>query len=66
MEHFFFLWQHIPEHLHPEIFSVGSFSLRWYGLVYIVALAVVYALTRWRIVREEISIPTTLPPCSIL
>lgn len=31
-------YQHFPEHIDPIVFSVGFFSLYWYGVLYILAL----------------------------
>jgi len=36
------LWQNLPLHINPIIFSVGGFSLRWYSLGYILALITIY------------------------
>lgn len=49
-------WQHLPEKMSPTIFGVGSFQLRWYGMMYIVAFAVVYLLVmrRYRIDKPDI------------
>jgi phosphatidylglycerol:prolipoprotein diacylglycerol transferase len=53
MDAFFHWWQRIPEHLDPVIFSIGSFRLQYYGLMYIVAFAVTYLLVRHRLKTEE-------------
>ena len=45
-------WQHLPEHMNPVIFSIGSFSLQYYGLMYLVAFAVVYFLASSRLGKE--------------
>jgi phosphatidylglycerol:prolipoprotein diacylglycerol transferase len=50
------LWQHLPSHISPTLFSIGSFQLRYYSLMYLVAFAVVYLLFLYRIKRKEISI----------
>ncbi len=50
---FFHWWQHIPEHLDPVIFSIGSFRLQYYGLMYIVAFLVTYVLIRHRLKTED-------------
>jgi phosphatidylglycerol---prolipoprotein diacylglyceryl transferase len=52
MDAFWTWWQHIPEGLDPVIFSIGSFRLQYYGLMYIVAFGITYALVRYRITRE--------------
>ncbi len=47
-------WQNLPSHMDPAIFSIGSFTLRWYGMMYIVAFGVVYLLTRYRLSSEKL------------
>ena len=32
-------WQTLPSRMDPVIFSIGSFRLQWYGLMYLVAFA---------------------------
>jgi phosphatidylglycerol:prolipoprotein diacylglycerol transferase len=49
-------WQHLPEKMSPVIFSVGSFQLRWYGMMYIVAITIVYFLVMYRYRTESIRI----------
>ncbi len=53
MSAFISWWQHIPEHLDPVIFQFGSFRVQYYGLMYIVAFAVTYALVRYRLKTED-------------
>jgi len=45
-------WQHLPDKMNPVIFSIGSFSLQYYGLMYLVAFSIVYALASYRLRRE--------------
>ena len=52
MSNFAHWWQHLPERMDPVIFSIGSFSLQYYGLMYLVAFSVVYMLAVYRIRRE--------------
>ncbi len=47
-------WQHLPSHMDPTIFTIGSFPLRWYPMMYLVAFAIVYLLSSWRINRENL------------
>jgi len=47
-------WQHLPERMNPYIIDVGFFRIHWYGLMYVVAAAVVYLLVSYRIRRREI------------
>lgn len=53
MNNLIYFWQHIPLYIDPVIFSVGSFSFRWYSLGYILAFATVFILILWRIKRGE-------------
>jgi phosphatidylglycerol---prolipoprotein diacylglyceryl transferase len=53
MESFIHLWQHLPSHISPNIFSIGSFQLRYYSLMYIVAFVIVYFLVLYRIKSEK-------------
>jgi len=45
-------WQHLPEHISPYLFTVGSFQLRYYSLMYLVAFALTYLLVRYRVQDE--------------
>ncbi len=56
MESIVSAWQHLPSHISPSLFSIGSFQLRYYSLMYLVAFAVVYFLFSYRIKRKEISL----------
>ena len=47
-------WQHIPEHINPAFLEIGSFQLRYYGLMYLVAFSIVYLLVIHRIKDEGI------------
>ncbi len=49
-------WQHLPEKINPEIFGIGPFRLHWYGMMYVVAFAIVYMLVMYRYRIEAISI----------
>lgn len=53
MNPFWNWWQHIPENLDPVIFEIGSFKLQYYGLMYLLAFGVTYALANYRITREQ-------------
>ncbi len=46
-------WQQLPAHISPHLFSIGSFQLRYYSLMYIVAFAIVYFLVLYRIKHEK-------------
>ena len=53
MERFIDWWQHLPQHMDPVIFEIGSFRLQYYGLMYIVAFATAYLLASYRIRKED-------------
>jgi phosphatidylglycerol:prolipoprotein diacylglycerol transferase len=42
-------YQHIPEHINPEIFHFGFFSVGWYALMYAVAFFTVWMLLKKRL-----------------
>jgi len=42
MESFINTWQHLPAHINSSLFSIGTFQLRYYSLMYLVAFAIVY------------------------
>jgi phosphatidylglycerol:prolipoprotein diacylglycerol transferase len=48
-------WQHIPEHINPNIIEIGQFQIRYYGLMYIVAFTIVYLLSLHRVKDEDYS-----------
>lgn len=46
-------WQHIPETVDPIVFSLGSFSLRWYAVLFLLGWATAVAFLLWRIRKRE-------------
>ena len=54
MSDFVIWWQNLPSQMNPVILSAGSFAIRWYGMMYIVAFAIVYLLTRYRLDSEKL------------
>jgi phosphatidylglycerol:prolipoprotein diacylglycerol transferase len=46
-------WQHLPEHINPNIFEIGSFQIRYYSLMYIIAFLLTYLLVSYRVNREN-------------
>jgi phosphatidylglycerol:prolipoprotein diacylglycerol transferase len=48
-----FNWQHLPARINPVAFHIGSAAVNWYGIMYLVAFAVVYFLVRYRIRTEK-------------
>lgn len=53
MDDFWNWWQHLPEHIDPVIFQIGSFRMQYYGLMYLVAFAVAYFLAVYRLKTED-------------
>jgi len=53
MESLINTWQQLPSHISPTLFSIGSFQLRYYSLMYLVAFAIVYFLTLYRVKNEN-------------
>ena len=60
MTDFLFSWQNLPSQMNPVIFSAGSFALRWYGMMYIVAFTIVYLLTRYRVASEKLPVQRSI------
>ncbi len=46
-------YQNLPDYVGPIAFSIGSFSMYWYSLMWLVAFGVVYFLLLWRIKKGE-------------
>ncbi|MCP4757512.1 MAG: prolipoprotein diacylglyceryl transferase, partial [Proteobacteria bacterium] len=46
-------WNHLPEHIDPVMAQIGPFSLRYYGLMYVVAFVLGYLLILHRLKHEE-------------
>jgi len=53
MNDFWSWWQHLPENLSPVMFQIGWFKIQYYGLMYLVAFAVVYGLVSHRLKYEK-------------
>jgi phosphatidylglycerol:prolipoprotein diacylglycerol transferase len=53
MPEFWKWWQHLPQHISPVIFQIGSFKLQYYGLMYIVAFGITYFLVLYRLRHED-------------
>ncbi len=54
MREFLLWWQHLPSQMNPVIFSAGTFAIRWYGMMYIIAFGVAYLLSQYRIKSEKL------------
>lgn len=48
-----YFYQHLPQYIDPIAFTVGSFSVRWYAISYIVGFLVVYLVLFWRIKTDK-------------
>jgi len=46
-------WNHIPKHINPNIVEIGSFQIRYYGLMYVIAFATTYLLVLHRLNNER-------------
>jgi phosphatidylglycerol:prolipoprotein diacylglycerol transferase len=55
MESLITAWQHLPEDISPNLITIGSFQIRYYSLMYLVAFFLTYILTMHRIKREGYS-----------
>ena len=53
MESLINTWQQLPSHINPALFTIGSFQLRYYSLMYLVGFATVYFLTIYRLKSEN-------------
>lgn len=53
MDTFWQWWQRLPHHIDPVLFQIGGFKLHYYGLMYLVAFGITYALVLWRIRHED-------------
>jgi phosphatidylglycerol:prolipoprotein diacylglycerol transferase len=52
MSSFWIWWQQLPMKIDPVVFEIGGLKVHYYGLMYIVAFAVTYALVRHRLKHE--------------
>lgn len=48
-------WQHIPETIDPIVLSLGSFSLRWYAILFLGGWVAAIGLLSWRLRQKEFS-----------
>ena len=54
------LYQHIPEIINPIFFSIGSFSIRWYAIMYLISFGTFYFLLKWRLRKKEADYNTNI------
>jgi phosphatidylglycerol:prolipoprotein diacylglycerol transferase len=60
MQSFIDWWQHLPENINPNLITIGSFQIRYYGLMYLLGFATVYLLIRYRIRHEHTGLSVKL------
>jgi len=53
LSEFVHFWQHLPSRIDPSVFQIGSFQVRYYSLMYIVAFALTYFLVVYRLQKEK-------------
>ena len=53
-------WNHIPEYINPNIIEIGSFQIRYYGLMYLAAFAITYLLILYRLKSEKYEYPKNI------
>lgn len=53
MEQILSWWQHLPEHINPIAFTIGSFSMTYYALSYVLGFGIVYLLVVYRLKSEN-------------
>ncbi|EKD58689.1 MAG: hypothetical protein ACD_56C00069G0003 [uncultured bacterium] len=46
-------YQHLPQHIDPVAFSIGSFAVRWYAISYAAGFLVTYLVLSWRLKNGE-------------
>jgi phosphatidylglycerol---prolipoprotein diacylglyceryl transferase len=46
-------WQNLPNYFDPVFFEVGSFAVRWYGIMYLLGLGTVYLLLLYRFKKDN-------------
>lgn len=51
-------WQSLPLKMNPVAFSLGFLDVHWYGLMYLVAVVIVWLLLAYRIKRENMPLKT--------
>lgn len=47
------IWQNLPEQMNPVIFQIGWFKIQYYGLMYIIAFALIYYMVKFRVKHEK-------------
>lgn len=49
-------YQHIPEYINPIVFFIGFFSIRWYSLMWMMGIGVIYWILMRRVKKSELPI----------
>ena len=52
MSSFWIWWRQLPMKIDPVVFEIGGLKVHYYGMMYIVACTVTYALVRHRLKHE--------------
>lgn len=59
-------WQNLPGHISPNILEIGSFQVRYYSLMYLVAFFLTYVLVSYRVKDEKYDYsPETIQDCCL-
>ena len=53
MNNFLHWWQNLPGQINPVVFKIGMFKVQYYGLMYVVAFAIIYYLVLYRLNHEK-------------
>jgi phosphatidylglycerol:prolipoprotein diacylglycerol transferase len=61
MNDFLTWWHNLPSLMNPVIINLGGISIRWYGMMYVIAFAIVYLLSRYRINTEKLPFDKSFP-----
>ena len=56
MNGFWQWWQGIPGMIDPVLLRLGSFEIRYYGLMYLVAFGVTWLLMQYRVKKAEVTV----------
>ena len=56
MDSFLYTWQHIYDAFDPIAFSLFSFNVHWYGIMYALALFSAFLVGKWMIKKDKIDI----------
>ncbi|MFO7811065.1 MAG: prolipoprotein diacylglyceryl transferase [Candidatus Delongbacteria bacterium] len=53
-------WQTLPYRIDPTIIEIGSFQIKYYGLMYIIAFSLTFYLLKYRIKKNEFRVEEEL------